>query len=231
MQRLKEARGLLLEAEWDTEYINDLPDDAFAYVEPNGEKDEEGKTIPRSLRHFPYRNAQGKLDRDHIVNGLARFGQELGRWATAQATAQIRKKLCAAVKSWNERHETDRISSEVCDTGSQERLIKELQDEISALTDRKKEMDRFLRAANDRIKTLEREKDLLTQRLGEAVIEPTQQQEDFRQSVLSELKEAVFERVPGQWGYGPYEQNRRIKALIRRLEERIAVTNLFVDHE
>ncbi len=33
--------------------VNDLPDSDFAYIEPGGTKDSEGKTTPRSLRHFP----------------------------------------------------------------------------------------------------------------------------------------------------------------------------------
>jgi hypothetical protein len=33
--------------------INDLPDSMFAYIESGGKKDEQGKTVPRSLRHFP----------------------------------------------------------------------------------------------------------------------------------------------------------------------------------
>ena len=97
----------LLEAEWDTDYINNLPDSAFAYIEPGGEKDEQGKTVPRSLRHFPYKNAQGNLSPDHVRNGLARLGQDLGDWATADAKAQIKKKLCAAAKELE-------IESEVC---------------------------------------------------------------------------------------------------------------------
>jgi len=95
------------EAEWDTEYINNLDDDCFAYIEPGGEKDEHGKTTPRSLRHFPYKNAQGNLSSDHVRNGLARLGQELGEWATADAKAQIKKRLCAAAKELE-------IESEVC---------------------------------------------------------------------------------------------------------------------
>jgi len=95
------------EAEWDTEYINNLPDDAFAYIESGGEKDEQGKTTPRNLRHFPYKNAQGNLSPNHVRNGLARLGQELGDWATADAKAQIKKRLCAAAKELE-------IESEVC---------------------------------------------------------------------------------------------------------------------
>lgn len=49
--------------------INDLPDEAFAYIEPGGEKDGEGKTTPRSLRHFPVHDAP------HTRNALARASQ------------------------------------------------------------------------------------------------------------------------------------------------------------
>lgn len=63
------------EAEWTAAYINDLPDSSFAYIEPGGEKDDEGKTKPRSLRHFPYKDARGKVDLPHLRNALARAPQ------------------------------------------------------------------------------------------------------------------------------------------------------------
>lgn len=49
--------------------INDLADDVFAYIEPGGRKDAEGRTVPRSLRHFPL------VDADHVRNALARAPQ------------------------------------------------------------------------------------------------------------------------------------------------------------
>ncbi|HEU4542573.1 MAG TPA: HK97 family phage prohead protease [Jiangellaceae bacterium] len=49
--------------------INDLPDSAFAYIEPGGKKDEQGKTVPRSKRHFPIHDAA------HVRNALARAPQ------------------------------------------------------------------------------------------------------------------------------------------------------------
>ncbi|SHJ60117.1 phage protease [Desulfofundulus thermosubterraneus] len=61
--------------EWTTAYINDLPDSCFAYIEPGGKKDAEGKTVPRSLRHLPYRNKDGRIDSDHVRNALARLPQ------------------------------------------------------------------------------------------------------------------------------------------------------------
>ncbi len=62
-------------AEWDTAYINDLPDSAFAYIEPGGDKDDEGKTVPRSKRHLPYKNSSGKPDAAHARNALVRLEQ------------------------------------------------------------------------------------------------------------------------------------------------------------
>ena len=56
-------------AELSTSTINDLPDSAFAYFEPGGAKDDEGKTTPRSNRHFPIHDAA------HVRNALARAPQ------------------------------------------------------------------------------------------------------------------------------------------------------------
>lgn len=71
MRALEEALEF---AEWDTSYINDLPDSAFAVVE-SGDKDESGKTVPRSKRHFPHHNSSGSLDLPHLRNALARAPQ------------------------------------------------------------------------------------------------------------------------------------------------------------
>jgi hypothetical protein len=66
--------------------INDLPDDAFAYIEPGGKKDSGGKTIPRSLRHFPVHDAA------HARNALARMSQSpFGAKAKGKIMAAARK--------------------------------------------------------------------------------------------------------------------------------------------
>jgi hypothetical protein len=54
-------------ADLSTSSINDLPDSAFAHIEPGGSKDEDGKTTPRSKRHFPVH------DEAHAKNALARL--------------------------------------------------------------------------------------------------------------------------------------------------------------
>jgi hypothetical protein len=94
------------EAEWTTEYINDLPDDAFAVIAPGGEKDEQGKTVPRTLRKLPHHNAQGSLDLDHLRNALARVNQI----EPANLQAQAKKHLCAHARS----EKAEDLVSEFC---------------------------------------------------------------------------------------------------------------------
>lgn len=64
---------------WDTQYQNNLPDSSFLFIEDGGQKDGDGKTVPRSLRHFPYKDADGKVDLPHIRNALSRIPQA-GSW-------------------------------------------------------------------------------------------------------------------------------------------------------
>jgi hypothetical protein len=62
-------------AEWDTAYVDNLPDSAFLYVAPGGKRDSSGKTEPRSLRMFPYKNAQGQIDLPHLRDAISRAPQ------------------------------------------------------------------------------------------------------------------------------------------------------------
>jgi polyhydroxyalkanoate synthesis regulator phasin len=106
--------GAAGDAVWDTEYINNLQDSAFAYIEDGGKKDDQGKTVPRSLRHLPFKNAEGEIDHDHLVNALARVKQS-ATMPEGGKTAAI-EKLCSAVRSWNKVHPDSKIESEVCGT-------------------------------------------------------------------------------------------------------------------
>jgi hypothetical protein len=62
-------------AKWKAASVNDLPDSAFLIILPGGHKDKEGKTVPRSLRLLPYKNASGQIDKNHVRNALARINQ------------------------------------------------------------------------------------------------------------------------------------------------------------
>lgn len=82
-------------AEWSTADINDLPDSSFAYIEDGGKKDADGKTTPRSLRHLPYKDKDGKVDLPHVRNALARLDATK---IPADAKAGIKKKLEAILQ-------------------------------------------------------------------------------------------------------------------------------------
>jgi len=87
---LNEEEKEIENAVWTTKYVNDLPDSSFAYVEP-GEKDDEGKTVPRSKRHLPYKDADGKVDPAHLRNALARLKQtDIPDPAKASALSKLR---------------------------------------------------------------------------------------------------------------------------------------------
>jgi hypothetical protein len=65
---------------------NDLPDSAFAYIEDGGSKDADGKTTPRSKRHFPVH------DKAHAENALARLSSSpFGDKASAKVHAAAKK--------------------------------------------------------------------------------------------------------------------------------------------
>lgn len=82
-------------AVWSTAYQNDLPDSSFAYIEPGGTKDKEGKTTPRSKRHLPYKDKDGKVDAAHVKNALQRLPQT---HISAEAKKSALRKLSAAAR-------------------------------------------------------------------------------------------------------------------------------------
>jgi HK97 family phage prohead protease len=65
---------------------NDLPDSAFAYIEPGGTKDNDGNTTPKSKRHFPIHDAA------HVRNALARLSSSpFGDKAAGKVKAAAKK--------------------------------------------------------------------------------------------------------------------------------------------
>jgi HK97 family phage prohead protease len=90
----------LTRAQWTSAYMDNLPDSSFLYIEPGGKKDGEGKTKPRSLRHFPVKDAQGNPDPAHIRNALSRIPQSnVSASAKASATAAAQKMLKSSSRS------------------------------------------------------------------------------------------------------------------------------------
>lgn len=78
---------------WSTAVMDDLPDSSFLYVEAGGQK-EDGKTTPRSLRHFPVKDAGDKVDLPHVRNALARIpDSNVPADVKARITAEAKRML------------------------------------------------------------------------------------------------------------------------------------------
>jgi hypothetical protein len=115
---------LAQEAVWTTSYVNDLPDDSFAFISPGGKKDETGKTVPRSLRHFPYKDASGKIDPAHVRNALARLSQAA---ISPQGKAAARKELVAAANKVGIQTSMDKALAEFARAWEEFKIATELQ--------------------------------------------------------------------------------------------------------
>lgn len=91
----EDAQEDSMKAVWSTAFVNNLPDSAFLYVEPGGTKDDDGKTVPRTNRHFPYKDADGKVDVAHLRNALSRIPQAqfLSQAQKDRLTAEARRLL------------------------------------------------------------------------------------------------------------------------------------------
>jgi hypothetical protein len=110
------------DADWTAQYVNDLPDECFAYIEDGGKKDDQGKTVPRELRHLPFKDKNGTIDHDHLVNALARVKQSGTMPEGGKQTAI--ENLCAGVRSWNRDHPDNKIQSDVCGTQGDSCVLK-----------------------------------------------------------------------------------------------------------
>jgi HK97 family phage prohead protease len=80
--------------------VADLPDSAFLFVE-KGEQDREGKTLPRSHRHFPIRGADGEVNEVQVALALAEIpgDEHLDSSQKARLTARARRLLESDVKT------------------------------------------------------------------------------------------------------------------------------------
>jgi hypothetical protein len=70
---------LVANPRWSARYKNQLPDSAFLYVAPGGRKIRTKRgtfTVPRSKRKLPVRDLQGRLNKSHLANAIARLGQK-----------------------------------------------------------------------------------------------------------------------------------------------------------
>ncbi|MEM2393960.1 MAG: hypothetical protein QXG11_03970 [Candidatus Bathyarchaeia archaeon] len=235
----------IFERVWTTRYKNDLPDDAFALILPGGEKDETGRTKPRSLRLFPYKNAQGKVDLPHLRNANARVSQMIkGSIPRGQATIdqlrQAQRKLVAVkkklgvgaaaeeMKLYEEINADEEVPEKI------EALPEPTSDEfLQSLEDVLDEMWSVIEDLQARVQTLEQQISASQQ-----VVEKTDQQQAANGSIeesLLQLKEStipiskvveMFESVlpspivERSWGLGPQRMCQDIRRIIWKLKER-----------
>lgn len=194
--------GLEKAAKWTTKYINDLPDSAFLYIEEGGEKDEEGKTTPRSNRHLPYKDTDGNVDCSHLKNATSRATQ-------TDLPNDIQSKLKQKAQSlYNEHCGGQAFNSTEDDMEEVEKLkqeVSELKEYISELESTKEELEgstEELRSKNEELASYkeqreeeDRELELLASRLDvldEAGIELSDEELEEKKEVFLELSEEAF---------------------------------------
>lgn len=102
-------------AVWSTAFVNDLPDSAFLFIETGGEKDEDGKTAPRSLRHFPYRDADGAVDLPHLRNAIARIPQSDAEGLTPEKVQSLQNRARELLREETEEKIGKRMSGQMLD--------------------------------------------------------------------------------------------------------------------
>jgi hypothetical protein len=107
--------------------LNELPDSAFAYIEPGGDKDADGKTTPRSKRHFAIH------DKKHADNAATRIAQG------AKFGDEASPKVKAAQKRFGESDTSKGAVAEgetAVDTGTEDTgsLAKAVEDAVTKAT-------------------------------------------------------------------------------------------------
>jgi len=104
-------------AKWDRKYINSLPNASFAVIEPDYLN---GKTKDKNARHLPYKDKNGKVDKPHLRNALARMNQikpVTKSISTKELRAKAKKVLEAAAKKHlkSDKEEKKQVMSEETD--------------------------------------------------------------------------------------------------------------------
>lgn len=116
----------------------DLPDSSFAFIAPGGQE-KNGVTHPRTLRHFPYKNADGEVDETLLNESLAALED-----ADFLQKDEVRAVLLEAQAALDEEKENQ----------MDEAKLKELEAESATLRD-------DLAKANEAIEALTAERDEL----------------------------------------------------------------------
>jgi len=264
IKQLKEAKGLappnpqtgsetedkmrmepLRERVFERAYINDLPDDAFALIQKGGEKDETGRTKPRSLRRLPHHRADGSLDLPHLRNANARAPQmkDVSEEERQAAKAHLdRHKKAAGIGEFTEaqrepyKHvwkEQNEVEFQIAPEPTIDELIQSIEDIVEQFNARfdalearlprqqAQESKENIEALNAQIQVLESQKATLqeelnkTKKLGESIIPSNVTRPT---DVLKEIKRLLPERPPMAWGHHYHQLWRNVRNLVRKHE-------------
>jgi len=223
-ERMSEKTGQLKERIWSHRYINDLPDSSFAYVE-EGERDETGRTVPRTKRHLPFMDAQGRIDIPHLRNALARLPQTD---LPAEAKAKAKKMLCTAAKKVG-------LQSEVC--GLEECKLAE-QGEVEFEVAPEPTVDELVASVEDVVEQINDAIEDLTARIQKlegyflknhknegSIVEGFLKNsksmipvEDAMRMIQNVLPTPMVER---SWSFGPQRLCQELRGIVLKLRERV----------
>jgi len=219
----------LVERVWTRSYINDLPDSAFAVILPGGQKDEEGKTVPRELRKFPYKNRDGKVDLSHLRNANARVPQseiaEEQRKKAMVVLGRVKKRLGIGMSA-----EEAKIVEQVEQEGGTEEISFEVEEEptmdelIASVEEVVEQVSEALEALTARVEELEKGSAKKSQN-GGSVAEgflknprPMIPVEDAVGMLQNVLPSPMVER---SWGFGPQRLCQELRGVILKLREKV----------
>jgi len=228
--REKMCEKKLVERVWTRQFINDLPDSAFAVILPGGQKDEKGKTVARSLRKFPYKNAQGKIDLPHLKNANARVPQsEIPVECKKEAMlvlGRVKKRLgidmsveeAKIVKETEQGEgETEEISFEVEEEPAMNELIASVEDVVEQVND-------SIEALTVRVEKLE--KGLAGKPQNEAGVTEGFLKNPKQAVPLESVVRMIQDVLPSpmvehSWGFGPQRLCQELRGVVLKLRGRI----------
>ena len=185
----------------ETDYVNNLPDDCFAAIEPGGTKDNQGKTTPRSLRHLEYKDAEGNLDQRHIIASLQRLEQTK---ISAELKAQALSKLCSA-------GEELKIESFVCDLHRKNEYLQ------SNLSEAERKLEEIESKLSDAQKNIESSQ--------EQVPSDSLLKNPPNMIAISEVTKMIEAVLPApmiqrSWSLGPQRLCQELQRLVKQLEQK-----------
>jgi hypothetical protein len=202
----------LQEAEWSTQYINNLPDGAFAVIEPAYV---EGETDDKRARHLPHHtqeaasedegayatesgrvrdDSDATVDMSHLRNALARVGQ-IEPVTDSISTSDLREIAREHLKKHRDLLDTEQDNKE------------SIQYRIDDLEAQLKEAVSVIKNLKDK-----QNKEVDTMKLSEMKNEHPELLEQYRAEIKSEIEDEVIE---------DYKESQKIVEKMEEKEEKI----------